>query len=96
MTLATQVRTAMLSCVISAPSVFSHPVPLRKAVPTVGPVDAGINSGFRPTTTLMPANPTVVERRKPVEVRSIKYHKTGFARARVREACVVDCQGRRR
>lgn len=96
MTLATQVRTAMLSCVIPAPNVFSHPVPLRKAVPTDGPVEAGMSSGFKPRTTLIPVKPTVVESRKPVEVRSIRYHRTGFARARVREACVVDSQGRRR
>jgi hypothetical protein len=30
--------------------------------------------------------PTAAERRKPVEVRSIRYQRTGFARARVKEA----------
>lgn len=95
-TLAIQVRTAMLSWVISAPNAFSQPVPLRNAVPTDGPVDAGTSSGFNPNTTLIPATATALASMKPVEERSIRYHNTGFARARVSEACVVDCQGRRR
>lgn len=56
-------------------------------------VDDGMNSGRKPRITHIPAMPTIVEREKPVFVRSIKYHRTGFARARVTEACVVDCQG---
>jgi hypothetical protein len=85
-TLATQVRTAMLSWEISAPNACSHPVPFSRVVPKVGPLDAGIISGFKPKITLIPVKPTAVERRKPVEVRSIRYQSTGFARARVSEA----------
>lgn len=96
MTLATQVRTAMLSCVMPAPIAFSHPVPFKNVVPTDGPVDAGIISGLNPRTALMPVMPTATDSRKPVEVRSIRYQRTGFARARVNEAWVVDCQGSRR
>ena len=76
----------MLSCETSAPSVFSSPVPLSNVVPKVVPVDAGIISGFSPRTRLMPATPTVVERTNPVVVRSIRYQRTGFESARVREA----------
>lgn len=86
----------MLSWVIPAPTTFSKPVPFNRVAPTVGPADAGMSSGFIPRTPVMPTIPTVLARRKPVEVRSIRYQRTGFARPRVSEACVVDCQGSRR
>ena len=86
----------MLSCEISAPRACSQPVPFSNVVPNVGPLDTGISSGFNARTTLIPVRPTAAERRNPVEVRSIRYQSTGFARARVSEAWVVDAQGSRR
>jgi len=45
----------------------------------------GTSSGFVQSTTKVPDIPTAVERAKPAFERSIKYHKKGLARARVRE-----------
>lgn len=56
----------------------------------------GIQLGLRPRRVAAPARPTSEARRKPGRVRSIRYQITGLTRARVRETCVVDCQGRRR
>ena len=54
---------------------------------------AGTMSGLMPSKTIVPATPTVAERKKPVFDLSIRYHRTGLARANVKETCRVDCQG---
>lgn len=54
---------------------------------------AGMISGFRPKDTMVPARPTAADRRKPVLERSIRYHKRGFAIAKVRETCIVEAHG---
>lgn len=96
-TLATQVRTATPSCVMLVTNAKSAPVlsgPNDVAVELL--IDERINSGFRPRIMPIPASPTIVDRKNPDRVRSIRYHRTGFARARVTEACVVDSHGSRR
>lgn len=95
-TLATQVRRATPSCVIPATSPYSSPVPFRPGNAVALSADEGINSGLSPKMIPIPANPTVVDNQNPVFVRSIRYHNTGFARASVNEACVVDSHGSRR
>jgi hypothetical protein len=47
---------------------------------------AGIISGFRPRRIVVPNTPTAAERRNPGFERSTRYQRTGFTRARVREA----------
>ena len=59
----------------------------------LGVSDDGTSSGRKPRIMHIPPIPTIVESEKPVFVRSIKYHRTGFAMARVTDAWVVDCQG---
>ena len=95
-TLATQVRTAMPSCVTPTANASFSAALFRPNVADELPVDVGINSGFRPRRSPIPANPTAIERRNPDRVRSIRYHRTGLARARATEACVVDSHGSRR
>lgn len=95
-TLAIQVRTAIPSCVIPVANANSSPVLFSPNVVGGLSVDDGINSGFSPRTRPIPATPTTVDSRNPVLVRSMRYHKTGFTSARVREACVVDSHGSRR
>ena len=56
----------------------------------------GTISGLIARTRIVPAMPTMVERVKPGLERSMRYQRTGLTRARVRESCRVDCQGRRR
>jgi len=53
----------------------------------------GIASGFETRRSAAPVVPTAVLRMKPGIERSMRYHKTGLTRARVREACIVDAQG---
>ena len=94
-TLEIHVDTATPSCVIPVARMYSPLVSFSAgaAVPIDASGDDGTSSGRRPSITSMPATPTSVDRQKPVLVRSIRYHRTGFAKARVRDACVVDCQG---
>ena len=53
----------------------------------------GTISGLTPKAMAVPARPTSMERRKPGFERSTRYQSTGFTRAKVRDTCVVDCQG---
>jgi hypothetical protein len=41
----------------------------------------------------IPATPTTVDMTKPVIVRSMRYQRTGFVRANVADAWVVDAHG---
>ena len=50
-------------------------------------------SGLTPSRTAVPAMPTSAERMKPGFERSIRYHRTGLTRAKVKETCKVDCHG---
>lgn len=95
-TLATHVRTAMLSCVIPASSADSAPVPFREGIAGADESVEGIKSGLRPSRSPITLIARVVDKMKPVLVRSMRYHRTGLARASVREAWVVDSQGVRR
>lgn len=95
-TLATQVRRATPSCVIPVTNPYSSPVPFGPRNVVALSADEGISSGLSPKMIPIPANPTVVDNQNPVLVRSIRYHNTGFARASVNEACVVDSHGSRR
>lgn len=94
--LATHVRTAMLSCVSPVTNVYSFPVVFKMVKLGGASVELGTIPGLRPRNTLMPVRPTSEESRKPVRVRSRRYQRTGFARASVSDACVVDSQGVRR
>lgn len=94
-TLAIHVRTAMLSWVSLAPGVASGPTPLSEGT-GAEPSVAGIRPGLRPSKRLIPPIARVVDKMKPVLVRSIRYHSTGLARASVKDAWVVDSQGVRR
>jgi hypothetical protein len=51
----------------------------------VAPGD-GIISGLRLRRMVVPKTPTAAERRKPGLERSMRYHRTGFTRASVRDA----------
>jgi len=53
----------------------------------------GTISGLMPSNAKVPAMPTSEDSRNPGFDLSTKYHNTGFARARVKETCSVDCQG---
>ena len=48
------------------------------------------------SNTTVPTMLMATEKTKPGEDRSIRYQRTGFARARVRATCNVDCHGIRR
>lgn len=50
-------------------------------------------SGSRPSETMDPRKLTAEDRRKPVLDRSIRYHRSGLAIARVSETCIVDAHG---
>lgn len=53
----------------------------------------GTISGLTSSNTIVPATPTTADKMKPGFDLSIRYHRTGFASASVRETCRVDCQG---
>jgi hypothetical protein len=50
-------------------------------------------SGVVARRSAVPVAPTAVERMKPGLERSIRYQRTGFTRASVRDAWRVDAQG---
>jgi hypothetical protein len=56
-------------------------------------VGAGITEGFTKNRTRVPNKPIAVLSVNPVDVRSRRYQRTGFARVRVRESCSVEDQG---
>ena len=56
-------------------------------------VGAGITEGFTKKRTSVPKKPMAALSVKPVDVRSRRYQRTGFARARVRESWRVEDQG---
>lgn len=53
----------------------------------------GIISGVTMKWSKVPVTPTAVERRRPGLERSIRYQRTGFTNARVRDAWRVEDQG---
>jgi hypothetical protein len=53
----------------------------------------GIMSGVVARRSAVPVAPTAVERMKPGLERSIRYQRTGFTRASVRDAWRVEAQG---
>ena len=59
---------------------------------------AGIGTKFGSTSSndTEPNMLMAAEKAKPGKDRSIRYHNTGFANARVKATCSVDCQGSRR
>lgn len=86
-TLATQVLTARLSCVIPVPNPRSRKVLFRAGIADAdAPVEGGTKSGLSARTIPIPPTPTMVDMKKPVLVRSIRYQRTGFARASVADA----------
>lgn len=92
-TLATQVQTPTLSLLMS-PSYIVFSTDEFPALPeTNEAAGEGTMAGFTPNTIAVPIMPTNDERAKPGLERSMRYHKTGLTRAKVREACKVDCQG---
>lgn len=96
-TLATQVRTATPSCVMPVASPYSRRVWFNRGIVDAEElVEGGTKSGRSPRMMPIPVKATVVDITKPVLVRSIRYHRTGLTRARVADACVMDCQGSRR
>lgn len=92
-TLAIQVPTPILSCVISPP----YTLPVREAVfsPALGDGDAGCGTtfGLMPSNRAVPPRPTSADSRKPGFERSMRYQSTGLTRASVSETWDVDCQG---
>lgn len=56
-------------------------------------VGAGIQSGFTASSRAVPKRPMDVERSRPAVVRSRRYQRKGFVRARVRESWRVVSQG---
>ena len=58
-----------------------------------GTAGDGTILGLMPSRATVPPTPTTVESKNPVLDRSTRYHNTGFARARVRDTCSVDCHG---
>ena len=56
-------------------------------------VGAGITEGFTKNRISVPKKPMTPLSVKPVDVRSRRYQRTGFARVRVRESWRVDDQG---
>lgn len=91
-TLAIHVPTAMLSCDKPTSSSYASPGP-GIVILVEGLVGAGTISGLSPRMVPVPASPTSVDRMKPGLELSTRYHSTGFTRARVSDACAVDCQG---
>lgn len=90
-TLAIHVPTAMLSCDRPTSTSYSSPEP-GIVILVDGLVGAGTISGLSPRMVPIPASPTTVDRIKPGLERSTRYHSTGLTRARVSDACAVDCQ----
>lgn len=92
-TLAIHVLTPILSLVIRP----SDRMPSKEELPAfargIGVAGEGTISGFTPSSTTVPAIPTIADRKKPGFERSTRYHKTGFTSASVRDTCKVDCQG---
>jgi hypothetical protein len=93
-TLKIQTAPSMLSCPNHSP-VQLPPFPRYGYFEVEFPKDAGegIISGFETRRRAVPVAPTAVERMKPGFERSIRYHKTGLTKARVKEACRVEVQG---
>lgn len=55
----------------------------------------GTMFGLISNNAKVPTIPITAEKMNPDLDLSIKYHSTGFTRARVKETCNVDCQGNR-
>jgi hypothetical protein len=62
-------------------------------VDTVWCIGEGITFGLIPNKMAEPVRPTAAERRNPGLERSMRYHRKGLTRARVRETWRVDAQG---
>ena len=61
----------------------------------LGPT-GGIIRGFKPNRIALPVRPTTLDKRKPGFDLSIRYHRKGFTRASVAEACSDEVHGSRR
>ena len=85
-TLAIQVHIAMLSFVgyRDDTTACTELFPERCAFGD-GAAGDGTMSGLMPSRATVPPTPTTVENQNPVFDRSIRYHRTGFARASVSE-----------
>lgn len=96
-TLMTQMPVSIVLFVARPPSIRTSlpvcPVEFRSRYGDEEPIGAGMISGSSPRETIVPARPTAADRRKPVLDRSIRYHKSGFAIAKVRETCIVEAHG---
>ena len=53
----------------------------------------GTNDGLMSSESSAPPTLTISDNANPGFERSMMYHRTGFAIARVSETCKVDCQG---
>lgn len=92
-TLAIHVLTPILSLVIRPSDRMPSKVELPAFARGEGVAGEGTISGFTPSSTAVPATPTMADRKKPGLERSTMYHRTGLTSASVRETCRVDCQG---
>lgn len=97
----TQLQNITLAIHVATPIVSFVIIPLKSSPFDVfaalalgeGVAGEGTIPGLTPSNTAVPVRPTTVERTKPGLERSMRYHKTGFASASVRETWSVDCQG---
>jgi hypothetical protein len=78
----------------SLPTPFPIPIPCSQIVPFEGEL-AGLGKmfGFEARRRAVPVVEMVVERRKPGLERSIRYHRAGLTRARVRDAWREEAHG---
>ena len=92
-TLAIHVPTPTLSLLINRfPTRFSYDTFMAFAGGE-GMAGEGTIWGFTPNSTVVPVIPMNAERIKPGLERSIRYHRTGFTSASVKETWKVDCHG---
>jgi hypothetical protein len=79
----------------ATPSTLTKPPSSSRAAVAAG-AGVCIISGEICRRKAVPAKPTRVANQKPLRVRSTRNQRKGFTRAKARETCRVDCQGRRR
>lgn len=92
-TLALQVQTPMLSwetkpSMPTSGAVMFASVALGSRIAGDGTILGLISNNMK-----VPKIPTIADKMKPAFDRSIRYQSTGLTSARVRETCIVDCQG---
>ena len=92
-TLAIQVQTPARSCETKLSMPTSRAVMFASVALIDSIAGEGTILGLISNNMKVPKIPTTADNMKPAFDRSITYHSTGLTSARVRETCIVDCQG---